>query len=341
MSLPEVSIIIPCLNEEKTISTLLDSILHQTFPAAKMEVVIADGMSEDQTREKIALFQKDHTELSVRVCDNPARKIPVGLNIAIRAARAPIITRMDAHTLPALDYVEKSVAGLRAGLGQNVGGVIDVKPSVNTYIARAISVATAHPLGVGDAKYRWTTKAGPADTVAFGTYAKETVERIGFYNEDLRVNEDYEFNVRLRAGGGTVWIDPAIRAVYYSRPTLATLAKQYFTYGFWKFKMLRDNPRTLRLRQALPPLFVLGVLMLSLLAVFSTPARYLLFAGLGCYIAILAGASLRVALRRKDASMFAGVVLAISTMHFSWGAGFWWSVLNPERKGSQDDHGAK
>ncbi len=334
MSLPEVSIIIPCLNEERTISTLLDSILHQTFQAVRMEVVIADGMSEDQTRAKIHQFQESHPEMIIRVCDNPERKIPVGLNIAIRAAQAPIITRMDAHTLPALDYVEKSVAGLKAGLGQNVGGVIDVKPSVNTWIARSISVATAHPLGVGDAKYRWTTKAGTADTVAFGTYFKETVESIGYYNESLRVNEDYEFNARLRASGGKIWIDPAIRAVYYSRPNISSLAKQYFTYGFWKFKMLRENPGTLRLRQALPPLFVFGVLMLLLLAVFISPARILLLAGLGTYLAILTGASLKVAIKRKDASLVVGVVLAIMCMHFSWGAGFWWSILNPERKGS-------
>jgi glycosyltransferase involved in cell wall biosynthesis len=334
MNVPEVSIIIPCLNEEKTISKLLEAILHQTFPVERMEVVIADGMSEDRTRARIEQFQQAHSEMSIRVCDNPERKIPVGLNIAIRAARAPILTRMDAHTLPALDYVEKSVVGLKAGLGANVGGVIDVKPSENTWIARSISIATAHPLGVGDAKYRWTTKAGTADTVAFGTYYKKTVESIGDYNEALLVNEDYEFNARLRASGGKVWIDPAIRAVYYSRPTFGALARQYFTYGFWKFKMLRKNPGTLRLRQALPPLFVFGVLMLLLLAVFSSLARILLLAGLGVYLVILTGASLKVAIKQKDATLVVGVVSAIMSMHFSWGAGFWWSILKSERKGS-------
>lgn len=334
MNVPEVSIIIPCLNEEKTISKLLESILHQTFPVERMEVVIADGMSDDQTRARIEQFQQAHSEMSIRVCDNPDRKIPVGLNIAIRAARAPILTRMDAHTLPALDYVEKSVVGLKAGLGANVGGVIDVKPSENTWIARSISIATAHPLGVGDAKYRWTTKAGTADTVAFGTYYKKTVESIGYYNETLLVNEDYEFNARLRASGGKVWIDPAIRAVYYSRSTFGALARQYFTYGFWKFKMLRKNPGTLRLRQALPPLFVFGVLMLLLLAVFNSLARTLLLAGLGAYLVILTCASLKVAILQKDATLVVGVISAIMSMHFSWGAGFWWSILKLGRKGS-------
>ena len=102
---------------------------------------------------------------------------------------------------PAADYIERSVVALKAGLGDNVGGVIDVKPGANTWIARGISVATAHPLGVGDAKYRWATKAGEADTVAFGTYYKSKVEEIGYYNEELRVNEDYEFNSRFAGVG--------------------------------------------------------------------------------------------------------------------------------------------
>ncbi|MHB8088432.1 MAG: glycosyltransferase family 2 protein [Anaerolineaceae bacterium] len=331
--LPEVSIVIPCLNEEKTILGLLDAIIFQTFPHTKMEVIISDGLSEDQTRNKIAEFQSKHPDLFIKVVDNPARRIPTGLNQAIRAARAPIITRLDAHTMPAADYVERSVKALKSALGDNVGGVIDVNPGADTLIARAISIATAHPLGVGDAKYRWTTKAGEVDTVAFGTYYKTKVEEIGFYNEELRANEDYEFNSRIRAAGGKIWIDPQIRAVYYSRPTLTALAKQYFSYGFWKFRMLRRNPDTLRWRQALPPLFVLGILMLSLLSAFFSWARVLLIICLGVYLLILTAASVKVALNRSDLRLVFGIPLAIVSMHFCWGAGFWWSTLNPKKEG--------
>ena len=333
MTSPEVSIVIPCLNEEKTILSLLESILNQTFPVAKLEVVIADGLSDDKTRQIIADFQQKHPEMKIWVLDNPARRIPTGLNIAIRAAGGEILTRMDAHAIPAADYVERSVTALKQGLGDNVGGVIDVNPGADTWVARSISIATAHPLGVGDAKYRWTTKAGEADTVAFGTYFKKKVEEVGFYNEDLRANEDYEFNSRLRSMGGKIWIDPQIRAVYYSRPTLAALARQYFAYGFWKVKMLRLYPKTLRWRQALPPLFVFGVLMLLLLSGFFSLARWGLLIGLGIYFFILAAASIVTAVKRSDGSLFWGIPLAILTMHFSWGSGFWWSLLNPKKEG--------
>ncbi|MCX6053934.1 MAG: glycosyltransferase family 2 protein [Chloroflexi bacterium] len=333
MTLPEVSIIIPCLNEEKTILTLLESILKQTYPLDKIETVIADGMSEDGTRLIIQEFQTDHPQMKITLCDNPRRRISSGLNMAIRAAKGTILTRIDAHAIPAADYLEKSVAALQEGLGDNIGGVIDIRPSVNRWIPRSIAVATAHPAGVGDAKYRWAKTAGETDTVAYGTFFKSKVEEIGFYNESLKINEDYEFNWRLRRAGGKIRVDPQIRIVYFSRPTLGSLFQQYFSYGFWKVKMLRMYPSTLRWRQGLPPLFVLGILMLSLLSVLFTMARIMIILAIGVYLFVLACVSLKVSLEKKDGSYLIGVPLAIMTMHFSWGAGFWWSLLNPESEG--------
>jgi GT2 family glycosyltransferase len=133
--------------------------------------------------------------------------------------------------------------------------------------------AAVHPLGVGDAQYRRATTATEADTVAFGSFRRSLVDKIGYFDETLLVNEDYEFNARIRASGGRIWIDPSIRAVYFSRPNLKLLARQYFSYGYWKFRMLQRYPGTLRWRQALPPVFVFGLLMLLLGSVFWNLAR--------------------------------------------------------------------
>jgi len=323
----QVSVIVPCYNEEGTIEELLNAILSQTFPLAQMEVIILDGMSTDYTRERIRSFQSKHPELTVRVYDNVKKTIPAALNQAIDESHGAVITRMDAHAIPAPDYVEKSLAALNAGLGENVGGVIDIRPGRDNWLGRSIAVATAHPLGVGDARYRTATRPTEADTVAFGTYKRELVEKIGNYDESLLVNEDYEFNARIRKAGGRIWIDPAIRAVYYSRPDLNSLARQYFTYGFWKFKMLRRYPGTLRWRQALPPIFVSGILMLLLLSIFWIPARICLAVVACLYLVILLIGSIRPAINRKSLSLVFGVPIAIMTMHFSWGSGFMWSMI--------------
>lgn len=322
-----VSVVIPCYNENRTIKVVLEAIQRQTYPAEFIEVVIADALSSDGTRERIAEFQAAHPDMHIKIVDNPQRIIAAGLNIAIGNSNGQVVTRMDAHAIPAADYIEKSLSALDAGLGANVGGVIDVQPGADTWIARAIAVATSHPLGVGDARYRTSSVATEADTVAFGTFSRETFDRIGGYDESLLVNEDYEFNTRIRQSIGKIWIDPGIRAVYYSRADLKSLARQYFTYGFWKLRMLRRYPSTLRWRQALPPLFILGLLMLLLFSTFWFPALILLLSVIALYLGILLIGAVMVARKRKQISHIFGVPLAIMTMHFSWGSGFWWSLF--------------
>lgn len=333
MYLPQISVVIPCYNEERTIQALLEAIHGQTFPLDQLEVIIADGFSMDNTRKLIEEFTSSRPEMHVRVVDNEKKAIPAGLNLAIRAARGKIIVRMDAHALPAFDYIERSVKALKDGLGDNVGGVIDIHPGSDSWIARSIAVATAHPLGVGDARYRWAKTAGESDTVAFGCYYKSTVERVGYYNEFLFINEDYEFNARLRALGHKIWVDPAIRAVYYSRPSLRSLARQYFTYGFWKVRMLRLFPKTLRWRQALPPLFVLWLLMLLLLSAFWIPALWVLLTTFVFYCLILIVGSMEAGLQQKNGRLLLGIPIAIMTMHISWGMGFWTSLFRPSHSG--------
>ncbi|MBK7454941.1 MAG: glycosyltransferase family 2 protein [Anaerolineales bacterium] len=325
---PFVSIIVPCYNEETTIRHLLDAVLAQTYPRAQMELVISDGLSTDRTRAVIAEFQKEHADLAVRVLDNSTRTIPSGLNQAIRESRGEIIVRLDAHSMPIPEYVERCVSALEAGKGENVGGVWDIRAGADTWIAESISFAAAHPLGVGDAMYRLNAQAGAVDTVPFGSFHRRLIERIGAFDETLLSNEDYEFNTRVRESGGTVWLDPAIRSVYFSRSTLKKLAVQYWRYGFWKLKMLSRYPHTLRWRQALPPVFVSILFVLIVLSLFVGLARYILAAQVLFYFIALGSAGLKLAIEKGKGFILIGLPLAIMTMHIFWGAGFLWSGIS-------------
>ncbi|MBI3153291.1 MAG: glycosyltransferase family 2 protein [Chloroflexi bacterium] len=324
---PFVSIIVPCYNEEATIRHLLDAVLAQTYPRGQMELIVSDGMSTDGTRDVIAAFQKEHPDLSVRVVTNSARTIPSGLNQAIRESRGEIIVRLDAHSMPIPEYVERCVTAHQSGKGENIGGVWEIRPGAETWMAESISFAAAHPLGVGDAMYRLNANAGAVDTVPFGSFRRALVEKVGTFDETLLANEDYEFNTRVRESGGVVWLDPSIRSVYFSRSTLGKLAAQYWRYGYWKFQMLRRYPHTLRWRQALPPAFVLGLITLIVLSLWTVFARYLLAVQLLIYFFVLGLAGLRLAFNKRKGFLLWGLPLAISTMHVSWGSGFLWSGI--------------
>jgi glycosyltransferase involved in cell wall biosynthesis len=187
--LPFVSIIVPCYNEEATIRHLLYAIFAQTYPLEQMEVVISDGLSTDNTINVIDVFQKEHTKLKIRVVQNQTRTIPSGLNQAIRESRGEIIIRLDAHSVPIPEYVERCVSAHQNKKGDNVGGVWEIRPGANTWIADSISFAASHPLGAGDAMYRLNAKAGAVDTVPFGSFYKSLIEKIGAFDETLLDNE--------------------------------------------------------------------------------------------------------------------------------------------------------
>ncbi len=340
--MPSVSIIVPCYNEQHTIRLLLDAIDLQTYPRQAIEVVIADGMSTDQTREEIALFQNTHPTLSVKIVDNPKRNIPSALNRALDAARGQFIVRLDAHAVPSPDYVARCVDALEAGRGDNVGGIWQIvpaqrwlsgdvphrvsKPSEPGWVSRAIAVAAAHPFGVGDAHYRHATQPQYVDTVPFGAFRRELVEKIGPFDENLLTNEDYEFNVRIRQAGGKIWLDPAIRSMYFARATLSALAQQYLRYGYWKGQMLRRYPETIRWRQAIPPAFVLSLVGLAALSPLFW-ARRLLGAEIGLYFVILFVVGIQSALKKRDLGLIPGLPLSIATMHLCWGGALLWSWL--------------
>ena len=317
-----VSVVIPCLNEEKTIQDVLDALANQTYPTELMEIVIADGGSTDRTHQVIDDYQAAHPHLKLKWVENPMRIIPAGVNTAMLASSGEIIVRMDAHSIPQSDYVALCVEALEAGKGENVGGRWDIMPSNESWIARSIALAAGHPIGVGDAQYRHSETAAIVDTVPYGSFYRSLLDKVGLFDETLIANEDYEFNARIRESGGRIWFDPKIRCQYFARPNLSRLAKQYWTYGFWKVQMLKRYPGTLRLRQFLPPAFVLGLLALAILSFFFRIALFGFLAIAAIYWLILLVVGLTFGIKHKDARLILGVALAIATMHFTWGTGF-------------------
>jgi glycosyltransferase involved in cell wall biosynthesis len=320
-------VIIPCRNEEKTIYACLQGLQDQTFPMRDVEVIISDGMSGDKTRQEIERFQENSLAFLIRIIDNPEKTIPSALNRAIEASRGEFIVRMDAHSRPHPDYILRSVELLQAEIADNVGGVWKIRPGTSTWVAKSIAEAAAHKLGVGDALYRYSTEAAYVDTVPFGAYRRDLFERIGKFDETLLTNEDYELNTRIQKLGGKVYLDPRIQCEYFARPTFQLLSQQYWRYGYWKYKMLKKYPRTIKLRQLLPPLFVLSLFVLSIFTVWFKPFGWLLAAEILIYLLTLCLASIQVARKGKEIRYIFGIPLAIATMHLSWGSGFLLSMI--------------
>lgn len=334
-SLPFVSVVMPVRNEAGFIERSLGSVLGQDYPADRMEVIVADGMSDDGTRELVhAAAGRD---ARVRLVDNRGRIAPTALNAALAEAGGEIIIRVDGHCEIAPDYISRCVQHLISGQAEGVGGPIETVGA--TPVAQVIARAMSSGFGVGGAAFRtrkgWT---GLVDTVAFPGYTRAAIDLAGPYDEELVRNQDDEYNYRLRSRGGRILLAADVRARYFSRSSLRSLFRQYFQYGLYKVRVFQKHPRQMRLRQFIPPLFVATLLILAIGAPFVRAAQVGLVGAAGTYVLASLVASASAAVRTGFPWVFLlPVVFAI--LHLSYGLGFLAGLIRFRGRWSSTDRG--
>lgn len=324
-----VSVIMPIRNEATFIERSLGAILAQDYPHDRMEVLIADGMSTDGTREVIARLMESH-DIAVTVLDNPGWIVPTGMNVAIRQARGDVIVRVDGHAVIQADYVRLCVEFLTKSGVDCVGGIVESVGSA--YVGKAIAAAMSSPFGVGDSVFRTASgDTGPVltDTLPFGAYRREVFERIGLFNEQMVRHQDYEFNYRLRKAGGRIMLLPLARAKYHVRSTLRSLWKQYWQYGIWKGRFLQSHPNSIKLRHIIPPVFVFVMTVGGLLAMFTQLGLWAFSLTVGTYASFILAALISVG-RAGKFKYIPILPVVFPCLHVSWGFGLWLSLLFPK-----------
>lgn len=352
-----VSVILPCRNEALDIEACLRSILGQEQPDGGFEILVADGMSDDGTREVLQRLckeaerrsglQNDGTMVSgqwsvvgghrLRVIDNPGRIVSTGLNAAIRAARGEIIVRMDAHTEYGLDYLRQCVAVLQATGADNAGGPWVARG--DTFMSRGIAAAFQSPFAAGGARSHQQEHEGEVDSVYLGCWRKASFERFGYFDEELVRNQDDEHNLRITRGGGRIYQSPKIKSWYRPRGSLAALFKQYMQYGYWKVRVIQKHRLPASWRHLVPGAFVFALLLLfffsatsillsalttghrPLITVLCLLSSGLLALALSAYTLALITASLITA-SRTEWKLFWILPLVFPCYHFGYGIGF-------------------
>lgn len=315
--LPYVSIIMPVRNEADFIDRSLKAVLAQDYPSQLLEVIIADGMSIDGTRELLSSPLATHR--NVRLVDNPGKIVPTAINAAMEIANGEIIVRVDGHCEIASDYVRLCVAHLEKRNVDGVGGPIETIGQ--TYLAQVIASAMSSRFGVGGSAFRTGTReAILTDTIPFPAYTRAIVEKAGPYDEELVRNQDDEYNYRIRKLGGQLLLAPEVRSRYSSRGSLRSLGKQYFQYGYWKVRVMQKHPRQMSIRPFIPPSFVLLILLTSAMSPFSSLAMWT-FAGVAAAY-LMANLAASIGTSKGQWRFIALLPTVFATLHFAYGFGF-------------------
>ncbi len=313
---PFVSVIMPVRNEGSFIKKSLGALLCQTYPKDRFEIIIADGMSSDNTRKLIGSMSAQ-SDISIKIVENPKRIAPTGLNLGLKEAKGEIIVRVDGHTVVDKTYIAECVGALLRTGSANAGG----KMNAISFgaIGNSISRATSSRFGIGNARFHFSDLEEYADTVYLGAWPRRIFDQYGWFNEELVRNQDDEFNYRLRANGEKLLLSPLIRSKYYSRSTFWSLWRQYFQYGYWKVRVLQMHPKQMSVRQFVPFFFVLSVLLLGALSIIYPPSRLVLGAVIFSYLAANLIASIWAA--GRDILLIPYIALSYCILHVSYGLG--------------------
>lgn len=307
--LNNVTIIIPCYNEEKFIGKCLDSVIEQDYPKENIEVLVIDGMSDDGTRDIVNGYIEKYN--NIRIIDNPAGIVPNALNLGIKSAKGEIIIRIDGHSTYAPDYIRKCVEILKRTGADNVGG--PMKPIGDDYFSNSVVLAHNYLFGLGGAKFHNPSYEGYADTVYLGCWKRDVFNKYGYFNELLARNQDIEHNARIRKGGGKIFLTPEIKSYYYCRSNLKDLWVQNFRNGYWNIKTTKVAPGTLSLRHFVPLIFILSILTTWIFLP-------LWLSIIGGYLFINIISSILISIK-NGLKYFLVLPIIFITLHFSYGIG--------------------
>jgi succinoglycan biosynthesis protein ExoA len=323
-TVPYVSVIMPIRNEAACIEHSLRAVVAQDYPLKRMEILIADGMSDDGTRDVIQCFTISNPQLAIHILDNPKRSVPTGLNLAIRQAKGDIIVRVDGHTLIAPDYISEGVATLIRTGADNVGGLMT--PVGHGWIGKTIALAHNLRFGLGGGLFHRATKETEADTVYMGIFRREVFTTIGLFDEGLVRNQDIELNGRIRQAGGRIVLSPRICSTYFCRSSLYGLWKQNYANGIWLIPTVVKTAKALSWRHYVPLSFISAILASSIVSLIVSSGWIPLSIILGTYLLscfILSATSAS----KYGWSFIFSLPIVFFILHFSYGIGSFISLI--------------
>lgn len=317
---PFISIVVPLLNEASYIERLARSLLDQTYPHDRYEILMADGGCTDDTLTLLAGIDLDRR---VRILENPGRTAPAALNVLIAAARGDIITRVDGHSHVAPDYLQRIVTVMEETGEAVVGG--PARMEADTPFRRALVEALNSPAGAGSVPYRTLRERTYVDTIQTGSFRREVLEQVGEWDESLAVVEDLDMNTRIIEAGHRLLLDPSIRFWYFPRPGYRALWRQIHMVGRVKAWILDKHPAIFKWKYVVPTVFVLAFLA-AVVALVTGALRGIpwLSLGGGAFLVTYAVAVLGFAASRapRVGPGAARLVAILPVLHFGYGLGF-------------------
>ena len=259
-------------NEKNSLGSLLKDICKQTYDHKKIEVILVDSNSTDNTKVIMETFKKNNQDdfYGVQVLTNPNKTQPCGWNVVLNNYNGDAVVRIDAHASIPSDFIEKNINTLLSG--EDICG--GFRPNVideRTPWKETLNLVETSMFGSSIAPYRRQQGKTYVNSLFHGAYRRKVFDKVGLFNENLVRTEDNEIHYRMKKAGFKLCFNPEIISYQNTRNTLKGMIKQKYGNGRWIGLTISVAPKCLSYYHFVPFLFVGSLIFCSAIALLGYP----------------------------------------------------------------------
>lgn len=198
---PTVSILIPARNEEHVIGRILQRMTELTYPKDKLQVIVIDDASRDDTGKIAEQYSKTYNYISVihRSEHEGGRGKASALNAGLKHAKGEVVLCFDADYYPQRDIVEKLVKEFTDPKVGAVQGRVIVLNEPQNVITRLVALERIGGYCVDqEARERLGLITQFGGTV--GGFRRKLLDELGGWDEQM-LAEDTDLTFRVYLAG--------------------------------------------------------------------------------------------------------------------------------------------
>ena len=246
-----VTIGICARNCECTISDVVNSVISQDFPHAKMEIIFVDDGSKDKTNFLMDTFVQ-RNDINSKIFSHSWKGIGFSRNTVIKHSRGKYVLWVDGDMILSKDYVRKLVDFMEKNPGVAIAkGRQELKPGANLLSTLELLSRAASRMVDYSSEKTWNKSLGTGGSI----YRTEALKQVDYFDANLKgYGEDQDVEVRIRAAG---WKLAVINVTFqdYERlgVTWKSLYQRYWLRGYWSHYFFHKNPSLIRHYKMIPP----------------------------------------------------------------------------------------
>lgn len=319
---PDVTVVVPVRNEGAHIAAVLEDLLGQEPGGPTFEVLVVDGRSTDDTRERVR--EVAARDPRVALLDNPQQLSSAARALGTRMARGRYVAVVDGHCrLPTQTLLADMVDLFERTGAMCLARPQPLVPELEGGWARAIAAARTSPFGHSTQSTIYDDRERPVEPTSAGAmYRREVFDQVGTFDPAFDACEDVELNWRCAKAGLSCWTSPKLAIRYEPRRSPRALFRQMVRYGLGRARLHRKHPSAFTVESLIPALFTAGLVPAVLCALaFRGPLQLLAATPLALYLAADIVFSFLTALA-KGVTLFPRLLLVFPVIHLGLGWGY-------------------